>query len=130
MGFPAPLVFQALRGQRLSGKDSLSVVPKGVEGRRSFIVEGEEHVRAVALTRTRLIGRGQPDLVDFPLPQPGLDDHGRRDALAALVHEANDLERAGAVGLLPAEGPGVPGVPPADLGSERRQRGCRCGVHE
>jgi hypothetical protein len=106
-----------------------SFLARGVEG-RSFIVEGEEYLRAVALARPRFIDRGQPDLIDFPLPQPGLDDHGRRDAQAALVHDPDDLERARAVGLLPVEGTGVPGVPPANLVAGRRQRGWGCRVHE
>src|SRR5262245_30009815 len=83
-------------------------------------LQAEKQLGAVTLTGLRLAERGQPDLVDFLLPQPGPDDHGRRDALSALVHDPDDLERAGAVGLLPTEGPGVPAVPPADFLAGRR----------
>src|SRR5262249_14381345 len=41
MGFSAPLVFQALRGQRLSGKDSLSATRAGGGAKR-------RHPRAAA----------------------------------------------------------------------------------
>ena len=59
--------------------------------------------------------RGQPDHVDFPLTQFGLEDDRWGNALLALVHNADHLEGSGAQGEGPADGVGVLGLTPADM---------------
>src|SRR4051812_3030542 len=62
----------------------------------------------------RVVRQAQPHDVNLLLTPVGFDDNPRRESLLALVHYADDLEWAGAIGVRPADGVGMPGLTPTD----------------